>query len=447
MVVSEGGPGSRPSSPLRVSRSACCEPLPGPVGLSDVLYRARSKPFRPSGESSARRLAVCVSSGALRLRDASLRAFHQAVVAACHALGTPTAAPRDEPCGLPPDKPCDRGRAGRDERSALSASTPCQVPAAIMGTVLAWWRHRPSFTVVSGAAWTAKGWSWSSAARQRPERSARSLIGRFSRSSAVAACVVDLHAELRIESSLVLVPVAGWVREDPRLPDPFVHRIVHVAVDPERGLVPLDEGVEVRGEGGVGARRQPLFSSGESSARRSAVRSLLRMFRLTKQARTFGDSFSIGLPTLGRAMDTILVSVQVDEKTLREVDEWRPSAVPQASEAEAVDALLHAGLFAKRREVTRPQHYSLIQAALGIHVTSCVPRWFCLEGAWGVAMDETELARIIPKWSLWVAERTDQSETSSSFLGYTDHAHGTNNTLDDWAFPGLWESWSVGRQD
>lgn len=67
-----------------------------------------------------------------------------------------------------------------------------------------------------------------------PERNARSVTGRFSRSWGRYPCVVDFHAELQIESSHFLVPVVGPVGEDRCLPDPFVHRIVHVPV--ERGI-------------------------------------------------------------------------------------------------------------------------------------------------------------------------------------------------------------------
>ena len=49
-------------------------------------------------------------------------------------------------------------------------------------------------------------------------------------------------------------------------------------------------------------------------------------------------------------MSTTSANVHVDEKTLREVDEWRASAAPLLSLAEAVDKLLHAGLIANRPE-------------------------------------------------------------------------------------------------
>ena len=49
-------------------------------------------------------------------------------------------------------------------------------------------------------------------------------------------------------------------------------------------------------------------------------------------------------------MGTRFANVHVDEKTLREVDEWRASAGPQLSQAEAVAELLHAGLIAICRE-------------------------------------------------------------------------------------------------
>ena len=46
-------------------------------------------------------------------------------------------------------------------------------------------------------------------------------------------------------------PVAGRVREDPRLSEPFVDWVVHVVVDPEPRVDPRDHGVEVRSESEV----------------------------------------------------------------------------------------------------------------------------------------------------------------------------------------------------
>ena len=62
---------------------------------------------------------------------------------------------------------------------------------------------------------------------------------------------LEIDAERWVEPALPLVHVPGRVGDESRLPEPFVHRIVHVTVDPECGLVSLDELVQIGGERGV----------------------------------------------------------------------------------------------------------------------------------------------------------------------------------------------------
>ena len=59
---------------------------------------------------------------------------------------------------------------------------------------------------------------------------------------------LTIYAQTRVEPVLLLVCVPGRVLDEPRLPKSFVNRIVHVSVDPERGLIPLDHPVQVRCE-------------------------------------------------------------------------------------------------------------------------------------------------------------------------------------------------------
>ena len=80
-----------------------------------------------------------------------------------------------------------------------------------------------------------------------PVRGVRAVHGR----DPVPWHIVELNAERRIESLLPLIPIPGRVRDEPRPPELLVHRIVHVAVDPERGLIPPDQPVEVRRERAV----------------------------------------------------------------------------------------------------------------------------------------------------------------------------------------------------
>lgn len=82
-------------------------------------------------------------------------------------------------------------------------------------------------------------------------------------------------------------------------------------------------------------------------------------------------------------MGTNFGNVQVDEKTLLEVDEWRASAAPQVSQAEAVHALLQAGLSAKRREhpdSDRPKSRAFVSRSLSVDKLGAL---YALEGISG----------------------------------------------------------------
>ena len=62
---------------------------------------------------------------------------------------------------------------------------------------------------------------------------------------------IQFDAQLWVEPSLPFVRVPGRVGDESRLPKPFIHRVVHVSVDPEGGLVALDQPVQVGGESRV----------------------------------------------------------------------------------------------------------------------------------------------------------------------------------------------------
>ena len=57
--------------------------------------------------------------------------------------------------------------------------------------------------------------------------------------------------ESESDSSLLLVPVSRRARNDPRATRHLIDRVLHVAVEPECGLEPRDQPVELRGEAPV----------------------------------------------------------------------------------------------------------------------------------------------------------------------------------------------------
>ena len=56
---------------------------------------------------------------------------------------------------------------------------------------------------------------------------------------------LEIDAERRVVPPLPFVRVPGGVGDESRFPEPLVHRIVHVAMDPEFGLISLDQPVQV----------------------------------------------------------------------------------------------------------------------------------------------------------------------------------------------------------
>ena len=75
---------------------------------------------------------------------------------------------------------------------------------------------------------------------------------------------------------------ASPVRDQSGIPKPFVNRIVHVSVEPERGLVQLDHPFEVGREHGI--ERVPFERGVEGPGARRVVRyddrSVANTFRL-----------------------------------------------------------------------------------------------------------------------------------------------------------------------
>ena len=76
-------------------------------------------------------------------------------------------------------------------------------------------------------------------------------------------------------------------------------------------------------------------------------------------------------------------NVQVDEKTLREVDEWRALAAPQVSQTEAVEELLRAALAAKhraRQDPGRPKPRAFVSRSPSVAKLAAL---YALEGVSG----------------------------------------------------------------
>ena len=87
---------------------------------------------------------------------------------------------------------------------------------------------------------------------------------------------LEIDAERRVELPLPLVHVPGRVGDESRFPEPFIHRIVHVAVDPECGLVSLDQPIQVGGERRV--QRIALEPTSDRARARRVVRYHHRSF-------------------------------------------------------------------------------------------------------------------------------------------------------------------------